>query len=130
MQTVARLVAWTGICAIVILSVVPASERPVVVGSGLQAFLIGSLLEHVAAFGLTAGAFAVGYAFSIGRLALYAVLYCSAIELLQVPIPTRHARISDFVINLMAACLAMAIVSAWRRGPRKTRISASQETAD
>ncbi len=50
---VVRGLAWFGILAIVILSVVPSSLRPV---TGL-----GHYFEHFAAFALVAGLFAVGY---------------------------------------------------------------------
>jgi len=44
------------------------------------------------------------------RLLLLAFLFCGAIELLQVPLPTRHARLSDFVIDFVASCFAIGLV--------------------
>jgi VanZ family protein len=99
---VARIVAWISILAIVILSVVPAADRPVT-GAG-------QLLEHLMAFAIVGGAFAVGYRLSLTRLLLLAVLFCAAIELLQIPLPTRHARVSDFLIDTAGACLAILCV--------------------
>ena len=49
---VARILAWMGIVAIIVLSVVPAADRPVT-GAG-------QVLEHFTAFALVAGAFAIG----------------------------------------------------------------------
>jgi len=101
-QIPARILAWLGILVIVVLSVVPATERPVTT--------VGPQLEHFAAFALTAGMFAIAYDLSFGRLALCALAFCGGIELLQVPLPTRHARVSDFLIDLATSCLAFGVV--------------------
>jgi len=61
---VIRGLAWFGIFAVVILSIVPATERPVT-GAGQR-------YEHFAAFALVAGAFAIGYRLSLMRLLLLA----------------------------------------------------------
>src|SRR5437016_5169257 len=95
---IVRAVGWLGVSAIFLLSVIPADERPV---TGL-----GPSFEHFTAFGLGAGVFAIGYRFSLIRLLVMALLFCGGIELLQVAIPARHARISDFVVNSIGACLA------------------------
>ena len=60
-----------------------------------------------------AGAFAIGYRFSLFWLLTSAFLYCGGIELLQIPLPTRHARVSVFLIDFAAAAIAMVLV---RRG--------------
>jgi hypothetical protein len=72
---VARTMAWIGIFAIIVLSVVPANDRPV---SG-----VGQGFEHFTAFALVGGAFAIGYRFSLIRLLVLAVVFCGGIELLQ-----------------------------------------------
>jgi VanZ like family len=95
-------VAWIGILAIIILSVVPAADRPVT-GAGQS-------LEHLTAFAIVGGAFAIGYRLSLMQLMLLAVLFCAGIELLQIPLPTRHARVSDFLVDAAGACLAILCV--------------------
>jgi hypothetical protein len=101
-RVVARVLAWIGILTIIVLSIVPADERPVT-GAG-------HLPEHVAAFVPVAAAFAVGYhrLSLMWRLSL-AFLFCGGIELLQIPLPTRHARVTDFIIDLFASWSAIAI---------------------
>jgi hypothetical protein len=99
---VARTLAWIGISAIIVLSVVPANDRPV---SG-----VGQGLEHFTAFALVGEAFAIGYPFSLIRLLVLAVFFCGGIELLQVPLPTRHARVSDFLVDSVGACFAILCV--------------------
>jgi VanZ family protein len=103
-RMVARALAWLGIVAIIVLSVVPAVDRPVT-GAGQWS-------EHFASFALVAAAFAIGYSLSPVRLLLLAFLFCGGIELLQVPLPTRHARVSDFVVDFIASCFAIGLVIA------------------
>jgi VanZ family protein len=110
-RIVARVLAWIGIIGIIILSVVPAHERPTPAAAWFGE-LAGHIIEHVAAFALVAAAFAIGYRFSLFRLLTLAFFYCAGIELLQIPLPTRHARVSDFFINFAAAAIAMALVHA------------------
>lgn len=105
MLIVARVLAWLGATAIVILSIVPAADRPVT-GAGHAP-------EHFAAFALVAAAFTVGYRFSLAKNLLVTFVFCAAVELLQVPLPTRHARLSDFVVDLATAWLIVAAMRAW-----------------
>jgi VanZ family protein len=101
---VARTLAWVGILAIIVLSVVPVADRPVT-GAGQS-------IEHFTAFALVAGVFAVGYSLSIIRFLLLAFFFCGGVELLQVPLPTRHAMVSDFVIDFVGSCFAIGVVLA------------------
>ena len=99
--------AWIGILAIIVLSVVPADDRPLT-GAGQG-------LEHFAAFAIIGGAFAIGYRLSLTRLLLLAVFFCAGVELLQVPLPTRHARASDFLVDAVGACFAIFCVFVTRQ---------------
>jgi VanZ family protein len=71
---------------------------------------VGRGLEHFTAFALVGGAFAIGYRFSLIRLLVLAVFFCGGIELLQVPLPTRHARVSDYLVDTVGACFAIVCV--------------------
>ena len=101
-RKVARILSWSGASAIVVLSTVPAVDRPVTGG--------GSKLEHFVAFALVAATFTIGYRAALSRLVLSALIFCGAIELLQMPLPTRHARVSDFIIDFVASCVAVASI--------------------
>jgi VanZ family protein len=101
-RAIARALAWIGILAILGLSFVPAVARPV---TGL-----GQQFEHFTAFALTAAAIAFGYDLSPARLLLLVFLFCGGIELLQVPLSTRHARLSDFIVDVVASCVAIGLV--------------------
>jgi VanZ like family len=101
-RIVIRTLAWIGITANVILTVVPAVDRPVT-GAG-------QVLEHFSAYALVAGVFAIGYRLSLTWLMLLAFLFCGLTELMQIPLPTRHARISDFIIDLAGAWFGIGVV--------------------
>ena len=100
------MLGWCAVAAIVALSIMPASERPMT-GAGRG-------FEHLAAFAMAAALFAVGNAVSTRRLALYAVAACVLVEVLQVPLPTRHARLSDVVLDATASVLAIGLVAGLR----------------
>jgi VanZ family protein len=113
-QILARILAWIGLLAIVVLSVIPATERPIT--------NFGSQWEHFIAFGLVAAVFAIGYELSLARLLLFAFFFCAGIELLQVPLPTRHARVSDFLIDFTVSCFALGLVRITQKliAPKRT----------
>jgi VanZ family protein len=98
-----RGLAYVGAVTILILSVLPAYERPVTGAS--------HAVEHLTAFGMVAGMFAVGY-YRLGlvRLLLIGLLFCGGIELLQIPLPTRHARVSDLAVDLLGSYIAISLV--------------------
>ncbi len=106
-RLLARAIAWVGALAIIVLSVVPANDRPVT-GFGPQ-------LEHIAIFSVVAAAFAVGYELSATRLVFLAFAFCGGIELLQVPLSTRHARLTDFVIDFVASCFGIGLIFFWKK---------------
>jgi VanZ family protein len=111
-QVLARLVAWIGVCAIVVLSIVPAEDRPV---ANHWITWIGQNSEHFIAFALVAGAFTIGYQIKLLQLLLMAFVFCGGIELAQIPFPTRHARISDFVVDLLGSFIAILCVTCARK---------------
>jgi VanZ family protein len=90
-------------CAVIlfVLTVVPAEERPV---TGL-----GHDFEHFGAY-LLAG-FLFGYAFStrLWLLLFGSVAFTLMIELVQIPLPTRHARLEDFLVDCSGMCLGVLI---------------------
>jgi len=42
-------------------------------------------------------------------------LFAGAIEVAELLVPGRHARLSDFVVNALAACIGLAASHVWRR---------------
>ena len=109
-MTIGRLVAWLAILAIVLLNIVPAAERPITD--------LGQAFEHVVAFGIVAALFAFAYPLRSWQLLLLALLFCGGIESLQIPLPTRHARINDFVIDVLGSWMTICVVAVARKVAR------------
>lgn len=58
---------------------------------------------------VTRSAFALGYSRSDYPLCGAAIAFAGSLELLQLFVPTRHARLSDFVIDALAAVIGIAL---------------------
>jgi VanZ family protein len=98
-----RFVAWTLAVVIVILSIVPPNLRPETI--------VPHDLEHAGIFLITGLAFGLAYDCSKGLLASYMVAFSAAVELVQLFVPGRDARVSDFVIDAAAICFGL--IMAW-----------------
>jgi len=93
--------AWLLALAIVVLSVVPPLYRPVTGAS--------HGVEHLLIFLATGLAFGLGYPNGRDTAAVGLVIWAGAIELAQLFVPGRHARMRDFVIDVAAACIGVAL---------------------
>jgi len=105
-----RAVAWFLVLAITVLSVSPPDYRPVTPAP--------HDLEHFAIFLATGLAFGLGY--QQGKLVqvLGLIVFSAGIELIQLYIPGRHARLSDFVVNATSVtlgCLATLLLGRMAR---------------
>jgi len=103
----ARIVAWSLAVAIIVLSLVPAGLRPITAAP--------HDLEHFTIYFATGLAFALGYDLRRSLLATLFVLFAGAIEIAQLFVPGRHARLSDFVVDALAMCIGLLIASLSRR---------------
>ena len=101
LRKIIRLVAWVLLATAIVLTVVPAQLRPV---TGAP-----SSVEHFAMFFLIGSAFALGYSRSDYSLCGAAIAFAGSLELLQRFVPTRHARLSDFAIDALAAVIGIAL---------------------
>ena len=101
LKNINRSVGWIMLSAIVVLSVGPPSWRPTT--------FVPHEIEH-ASICLTAGIlFGTAY---LGRewiLSVGAIVFCAAIELAQLFIPGRHARLSDFIVDASAAVFGVFV---------------------
>ena len=100
-QIISKASAWTLLITIVILSLGPAQDRPV---TGLP-----RLVEYFSIFFATGLAFGVGY--PQRRLFQFVALlaFTVAIELAQIFVPGRHARVSDFLIDASGVTVGLLI---------------------
>ena len=103
MRSICKAIAWILAVAIVVLSVVPASERPTI---GLS-----HNMEHLAVYLATGLTFAIGYRDRLVVVAGAFLLFCGLIEVVQFWVPGRHARLSDFIVDVVGADIGVAIVA-------------------
>ena len=102
-----RVVAWLGIIAIAAASLMPSQ--------GLIRTGFNGLLEHAAAYLLTASAIMLGYpacSYSIFVLTLSA--YAALLEVGQSFVPGRQARLIDWGASLVGVFCAWIFVLLWR----------------
>jgi VanZ family protein len=105
-----RALTWLSTLAIVVLSLVPPSLRPITP--------LPHKLEHFAIFMMWGIAFGLSYLINVVYQLTWAVLFAGAIEFAQYWVPGRHARISDLVVDTAAACFGVLcawIFCGWRR---------------
>jgi VanZ family protein len=100
-RKIIRVIAWVLLATAIVLTVVPAELRPV---SGFP-----SPVEHFAMFFLIGSAFTLGYSRSDYALCVAAMAFAGLLELLQLFVPGRHARLSDFVVDALSAVIGIAL---------------------
>jgi len=100
-QKLFQVAAWLLILAIIMLSLGPPSTRPVT-GAGHG-------LEHLLMFLATGVAFALGYPHRYWLVAIALLAFAAAIEIAQIWVPGRHARMSDFLIDATVSCLGVGL---------------------
>jgi VanZ family protein len=99
----ARISAWSLATAIVTLSIVPPGVRPEIKAP--------HDLEHFLIYAATGFAFGLGYRRRHDFLAMLLVFFSAAVEIAQLFVPGRHARISDFIVDAFATCVGLAMSS-------------------
>ena len=102
----ARIVAWALATAIVILSLVHPALRPET--------SVPHSLEHIIIFAATGFAFGLGYTRRHDLLAILLVLFSICVEIAQLFVAGRHARVSDLIFDAVAACIGLATASLLR----------------
>jgi VanZ family protein len=96
-----KVVSWLIALGLAIVTIVPAGERPV---TGLA-----HDFEHSLAFGLAGLTFGIAYARHLRALLFGAVVYAIVLELSQIPLASRHARLEDFIVDAVAACVGIMV---------------------
>jgi VanZ family protein len=94
-------IAILAILGVIALSVAPASVRPV---TGL-----GQTIEHALCFFALGAVVAYALSLSLLQSMTAGIAFASIVELAQIPVPSRHARVSDFVIDAVAICTGIVI---------------------
>src|SRR5882724_11053695 len=118
MSILLKLFAWCLAAAVAFATLGPPGYRP-------HASSLGQDGEHALAFVLLGLAF--GLAYSRNRLfaAGIAVGLTGLLEILQFWAPGRHARLEDFLVDALAACVGLAAAAVYDRTLRRTQRSSA-----
>src|SRR5262249_31589903 len=101
MQRTFQAAGWLFALAIVALSLSPPTLRPI---TG-----VGHDLEHLVIFLAAGTAFGLGYPLRLRLLAIAWPTFAGVIEIAQIWVPGRHARLGDFVIDAAVACCGVGL---------------------
>src|SRR3954453_11595227 len=103
MSFLVRSSAWLLAAAVSFATLGPPGLRPHSV--------LGQDGEHALAFVLVGLAFGLAYPKRRGLTAGIAVILIGVLELLQLWMPGRHARLEDFIVDALAACAGIAVAT-------------------
>jgi len=103
MRRVCEAIGWILILIIVVLSLVPPTYRPMTPAS--------HNFEHAAIYLFTGTAFGAAYSARLTMVTTGLVLFSGLIEIAQFMSPGRHARLLDFIVDAIAACIGATVVA-------------------
>ena len=109
LQRICQIAALLLFVANTIFSLVPPSSRPLTT--------LPHSFEHFVAFFFLGLALGLGYANRYLFNLLLLMAYASIIELAQIFVPGRHARVSDFLTDAIAATFGVSLPLVLRRKP-------------
>jgi VanZ family protein len=114
-----RIFAWLLAAAVTFATLGPASYRP--------HSHLGQDGEHALAFILIGLVFGLAYPWNRPRTAMIAVVMIGVVELLQLWAPGRHARLEDFIVDALTACVGLAVAAGldWAMQRMRAATSAS-----
>jgi VanZ family protein len=116
MTVILKLFAWLLAAAVAFATLGPPGLRP---HSDL-----GQDGEHGLAFVLVGLAFGLAYSRRRWAVSAIAIVAIGGLELLQLWAPGRHARLEDFVVDALTACLGFALSAVLERAITRFRTGA------
>jgi VanZ family protein len=114
MTLLLRIIAWLLTAAVTFATLGPPSYRP--------HSALGQDAEHALAFVLVGLAFGLAYPQRRLLTAGIAVVLIGVLELLQLWMPGRHARLEDFIVDALAACVGIAVAAGMDWVRRRSKI--------
>ena len=113
-----KLFAWCLAAAVAFATLGPPELRP-------HASPLGQDGEHALAFVLLGIAFGLAYTRNRLMTAAIAVGLTALIEILQFWAPGRHARLEDFLVDALAACVGLAAAAVYDWTVKRTQRSSA-----
>src|SRR3954449_2149681 len=113
MTLILRIIAWLLTAAVTFATLGPPNYRP--------HSPLGQDAEHALAFVLVGLAFGLAYPRRRVLTAGVTVILIGALELLQLWMPGRHARWEDFVVDVLAAGVGIAMAAVLDRLMRRSK---------
>lgn len=104
MTALLKLFAWLLAAAVAFATLGPPDLRP--------HSHLGQDGEHALAFVLIGLTFGLAYSARRRSVAMIAVVLIGALELLQLVVPGRHARLEDFAVDAFTACVGFVLSAA------------------
>ena len=95
------MLAWLILSAILILTMIPPGLRPTT--------FVPQKIEHAGIFLLAGISFGIAYFGRESLLSIGAFVFCAAIELAQLYVPGRHARLTDFIVDAIASVMGVFV---------------------
>ena len=103
MTTLTQIVAWLLAGAVALAALGPVRYRP--------RLWITHYGEHALAFILVGLAFALAYPRQRLLVAVILIVLTGLLELVQLLMPGRHARLNDWLVDVLAALIGVALVA-------------------
>src|SRR3954468_14323699 len=116
MTFILRITAWLLVVAVTFATLGPPQYRP--------HSPLGQDAEHALAFVLVGLAFGAAYPRGRRLTTGFAVVLIGVLELLQLWMPGRHARLQDFVVDALAACAGIAAAAGIQWVMRRSKADA------
>jgi VanZ family protein len=113
MNSLLKAIAWLLAAAVAFATLGPPTYRP---HSDL-----GQNGEHALAFVLVGLAFGLAYGHNRWRTAAISAVLIGLLELLQLWVPGRHARLMDFLVDALAACAGLVLAAGLDWALRRAR---------
>jgi VanZ family protein len=107
-----QICAWASLAAIGALSLVSPRLRPVTA--------MPHDIEHAAIFALAGLAVGLGYPQHTVRNMVVLTVFAGVVELAQLYVPGRHARVTDFLVDAGAACAGVLVALVITRAMAQT----------
>ena len=113
MHIALRIIAWILAAAVAFATLGPPTYRP--------HSELGQDGEHALAFILVGLAFGLAYSRNRWATVAVSVVMIGVLEILQLWMPGRHARLQDFVVDALAACVGLALAAGLDWAIRRVR---------